>query len=110
MHSYSYHFGLVNSSISGVLNEVVSAYSCAANLTLSNLCLMSAALSPSGHGATCVSISPQEAGGLGFHCRQCNKPGYQPFAGTRAVSFWLKPNSGTSDPFVSSTPNGQVRG
>jgi hypothetical protein len=41
-------------------------------------------------------------------CRACGGPGYQPFAGVSAVSFWIRPNSNSSDPYFSSTPSGQV--
>ena len=58
----------------------------------------------SNDSATCVQLSP--GGGLTFRCRACGiTPGYQPFAGASGLSLWIRPNSNSSDPFASSTPN-----
>eukprot|EP00198_Chlamydomonas_reinhardtii_P014096 XP_001703433.1 predicted protein [Chlamydomonas reinhardtii] len=57
-----------------------------------------------GQDGTCVQLSP--GGGLAFRCRACGTtPGYQPFAGASGLSLWIRPNSNSSDPFASSTPN-----
>ena len=51
-----------------------------------------------------MQLSP--GGGLAFRCRACGTtPGYQPFAGASGLSLWIRPNSNSSDPFASSTPN-----
>ncbi|GIL99702.1 hypothetical protein Vretimale_4848 [Volvox reticuliferus] len=59
-----------------------------------------------GSAATCVALSPN--GGLSFTCRACGGPGYQPFKNASALSFWIRPNSNSSDPYFSSTPNGII--
>ncbi|KAG1671486.1 hypothetical protein FOA52_003144 [Chlamydomonas sp. UWO 241] len=65
-------------------------------------------IAPSGNGAACVSIAP--GGGLSFRCRECDREGYQPFADATGVRMWIKPNSGGSDPYASSTPDGKIPG
>lgn len=60
-----------------------------------------------GGAATCLQLSP--GGGISFLCRECGRPGYQPFANASAISFWIRSNSNSTDPFVSSTPSDQVR-
>jgi hypothetical protein len=30
-----------------------------------------------------------------IRCRECSKPGYQPFAGASDVEFWIKQNDGS---------------
>ncbi|GAX79409.1 hypothetical protein CEUSTIGMA_g6850.t1 [Chlamydomonas eustigma] len=50
-------------------------------------------VAPDGSGATCVSV--EGGGGLSFRCRDCYKPGYQPFAGASSVKFWIKQNDGS---------------
>ena len=47
---------------------------------------------PDGSAATCVSLTP--GGGLSFTCRGCDVPGYQPFAGTTVVAFWIRAGGG----------------
>lgn len=59
-----------------------------------------------GGAATCLQLSP--GGGISFLCRECGRPGYQPFANASAISFWIRSNSNSTDPFVSSTPSNQV--
>ncbi|WIA23970.1 hypothetical protein OEZ85_013605 [Tetradesmus obliquus] len=66
------------------------------------------AATPAGTPSTCLSISP--GGGLSFKCRECYKAGFQPFAGASAISFWIRSNTQSSDPFASSTPPGQAPG
>jgi hypothetical protein len=61
-----------------------------------------------GDGATCVSLSP--GGGLSLRCRQCQTPGYRPLKGATALEITLRPNSNSTDPFFSSTPQDQVGG
>ncbi|KAF6253155.1 hypothetical protein COO60DRAFT_1643399 [Scenedesmus sp. NREL 46B-D3] len=68
--------------------------------------IVSGAATPAGTPSTCLSISP--GGGLGFKCRDCYKSGLQPFAGASAISFWIRSNTQSSDPFASSTPPGQA--
>ncbi|GBF89114.1 hypothetical protein Rsub_01831 [Raphidocelis subcapitata] len=46
------------------------------------------AKTPGGNAATCATLTP--AGGLYFHCRECDRAGYRPFEGARAVAFWLR--------------------
>jgi hypothetical protein len=29
-------------------------------------------------------------GGITFNCRSCDAPGFQPFVGTSAISFWMQ--------------------
>ncbi|KXZ56876.1 hypothetical protein GPECTOR_1g790 [Gonium pectorale] len=59
-----------------------------------------------GSTGTCVQLSP--GGGLSFRCRQCGRPGYQPFAGASGIGFWIRSTSNSSDPLESSTPQGVV--
>ncbi|KAJ9505556.1 hypothetical protein QJQ45_028036, partial [Haematococcus lacustris] len=61
---------------------------------------------PTGGDATCMDITP--GGGLTLRSRKAHKTGFQPLKGARRIDFWIKPNSGSRDPFVSSTPDGQV--
>jgi hypothetical protein len=42
------------------------------------------------------------------HCAECDRQGFQPFSGKSSLVFWIRPNSGSTDPFNSSTPEGQV--
>ena len=42
-------------------------------------------------------------------CTECARPGFQPVAGKATLSFLIQPNSRSLDPFVFSTPVGQVR-
>jgi hypothetical protein len=44
-----------------------------------------------------------------MHVTECERPGFQPFAGKSTLYFWIRPNSGSTDTFDSSTPEGQVR-
>lgn len=60
-----------------------------------------------GGGATCLQLTP--GGKLSFRCRECGRPGYQPFANVTAIDVWVKPNSNSTDPYFSSTPQGEVR-
>ncbi|KAJ9509472.1 hypothetical protein QJQ45_001939 [Haematococcus lacustris] len=61
---------------------------------------------PGGTKSTCVSVAPK--GGLSFRCRQCQRPGFQPFAGRTQLRFWIRPDTEDSDPFNTSTPAGEV--
>ncbi|KAL6758139.1 hypothetical protein V8C86DRAFT_3025649 [Haematococcus lacustris] len=63
---------------------------------------------PGGTKSTCVSVAPK--GGLSFRCRQCQRPGFQPFAGRTQLRFWIRPDTEDSDPFNTSTPAGEVPG
>lgn len=63
-------------------------------------------IGPYGEDATCVQVAEQ--GGLSFGCRQCDQPGYQPFANASFISFWLQSDASTDDATQTSTPQGQV--
>ncbi|GMH42149.1 hypothetical protein BSKO_10068 [Bryopsis sp. KO-2023] len=41
--------------------------------------------------ATCMILTP--GGGLSFHCRGCEKEGFQPFNNTYALEFWIRSRS-----------------
>ncbi|WIA20876.1 hypothetical protein OEZ85_005223 [Tetradesmus obliquus] len=59
-----------------------------------------------GSVATCASLS--QGGAFVFACRQCNATGYQPFAKARTLSFDIRSNTRSDDPFASSTPGGAL--
>ena len=61
---------------------------------------------PDGASASCVQLSKD--GGLSFHVRQGFLPGYQPFAGAKAVQVWLKSDAQAADAAQTSTPPGKV--
>jgi len=61
-----------------------------------------------GGAATCASLS--QGGAVQFLCRQCSRPGYQPFAKAEALQFSIRSNTKSTDPFASSTPAGQLPG
>ena len=56
--------------------------------------------------ATCATLS--NGGAIPIFCRECAKPGYQPFADAQQLQFWIKSNTKSLDPFASSTPPGKV--
>ena len=58
-----------------------------------------------GGAATCLSLS--QGGALPFVCRNCTKPGYQPFARASRLDFWVRSDTNSSDPYASSTPPGK---
>ncbi len=45
--------------------------------------------------ATCIELGPKQ-GGLTLACRECDRSGYQPFAGASALEFWIKDMNGSS--------------
>lgn len=45
---------------------------------------------------------------MAFVCRQCNKPGYQPFAKAQNLKFLIRSNTKSNDPYASSTPPGKL--
>lgn len=59
-----------------------------------------------GTTATCSTIS--EAGGVEFQCKQCAKPGYQPFADAEVLRFDIRSNTNSNNEFASSTPRGEL--
>ena len=58
--------------------------------------------------AICGSLS--KGGGIPLTCRECTKLGYQPFAKTKSLQFWIRSNTKSTDPFASSTPPGALPG
>lgn len=59
-----------------------------------------------GSTATCSTIS--EGGGVEFQCKQCAKPGYQPFAKAEVLRFDIRSDTNSNDEFASSTPRGEL--
>jgi hypothetical protein len=59
-----------------------------------------------GSNATCASLSKD--GAIPFICRECTRPGYQPFAKATTIQFWIRSNTKSADPYASSTPPGKV--
>lgn len=59
-----------------------------------------------GSTGTCASLSKD--GAVQFLCRQCSRPGYQPFAKAKALKFDIRSNTKSADPFASSTPAGEL--
>lgn len=59
-----------------------------------------------GSTATCSTIS--EGGGFEFQCKQCAKPGYQPFAIAEVLRFDIRSDTNSNDKFASSTPRGEL--
>lgn len=59
-----------------------------------------------GSMATCASLS--KGGAFKFYCRNCSRPGYQPFAKAKSLHFNIRSNTKSSDEFASSTPKGQL--
>lgn len=58
--------------------------------------------------ATCATLS--EGGGVKFYCRECSRPGYQPFNDGKTLRFDIRSNTRSNDPFASSTPRGKLPG
>jgi hypothetical protein len=59
-----------------------------------------------GSTGTCASLS--QKGAVQFVCRQCSRPGYQPFAKAKALNLNIRSNTKSADPFASSTPVGEL--
>uniref|UniRef100_A0A383WGT9 Expansin-like EG45 domain-containing protein n=1 Tax=Tetradesmus obliquus TaxID=3088 RepID=A0A383WGT9_TETOB len=55
--------------------------------------------------ATCVELT--ENGGLSFHVKEGNQPGYQPFAGVTAIQLTLRSNSNDKSPDKTATPKNE---
>jgi hypothetical protein len=58
--------------------------------------------------ATCATLS--QNGAVKFNCRQCSRPGYQPFAKATSLQFDIRSNTKSNDEFASSTPRGKLPG
>ena len=71
-----------------------------------NTVLLAEGQGVAGSNATCATLS--EGGAVEFKCRQCSRPGYQPFAKATALRFDIRSNTRSSDAFASSTPRGQL--
>jgi hypothetical protein len=56
--------------------------------------------------ATCATLSKD--GAIPFFCRDCTRPGYQPFTKANILQFWIRSNTKSLDPFASSTPPGKL--
>jgi cullin-associated NEDD8-dissociated protein 1 len=61
-----------------------------------------------GSVATCATLS--QGGAVKFNCRQCSRPGYQPFAKATSLQFDIRSNTKSDDEFASSTPRGKLPG
>ncbi|KAK9817073.1 hypothetical protein WJX72_009058 [[Myrmecia] bisecta] len=71
-----------------------------------------------GSNATCVTVATRAqynqpgtgGGGLTFTCRECSKPGYQPFGVNNQLQFWVRSNSSgiPSDPREQTYPKGSL--
>lgn len=72
-----------------------------------NAVLLAKGQGVAGSNATCLSLTPK-TGGLQFKCRQCSRPGYQPFAKAKSFEFDIRSNTQSSDKFASATPRGQL--
>jgi hypothetical protein len=59
-----------------------------------------------GSAATCATLS--KGGAIKFNCRNCSRPGYQPFAKAKSLNFDIQSNTKSSDEFASSTPKSQL--
>ncbi len=59
-----------------------------------------------GTNATCATLS--KGGAMQFQCKQCSRPGYQPFAKATSLQFDIRSTTKSSDEFASSTPRGKL--
>lgn len=50
--------------------------------------------SPGKFKSMCMGIAGKPQGGLTFNCRDCYKPGYQPFAKAKFLQFWMQGGKG----------------
>lgn len=72
----------------------------------SNAVLLARGQGVEGSTATCAVLS--KGGGIKFWCRECARPGYQPFSKAQSLQFDIRSNTKSSDPFASSTPRGEL--
>jgi hypothetical protein len=76
--------------------------------TAKNTVLLAKGEGVAGSVATCATLS--DGGAVKFNCRQCSRPGYQPFAKAKTLQFDIRSNTKSSDEFASSTPPGELPG
>ena len=98
-------------SIPGFVSEVIYSRTIKPGWTFQPYSTKDTRLLAAGQGvgggtALCSSIS--QGGALAFICRECSRPGYQPFAKAQSLQMSIRSNTKSLDPFASSTPPGQL--
>lgn len=105
------HYCCSHSPVPGFVNETIYSDTIQPGWSwlpynAKNTVLLAEGQGVNGSNATCATLS--EGGAVEFQCRECSKPGYQPFAKANALQFAIRSNTKSNDPYASSTPPGEL--